>query len=79
MPLSEATAAAEPGEVPGAALQEAEAQPSEDAEEDNEAVGERDPMAVRIGEGEEIIDLGEEDLEAIPTRSDDRGVVRGWD
>ncbi len=78
MPLSEATDATEPGDVPGAALHEAEAPPSEDAE-DNEAVGERDPMAVRIGEGEEIIDLGEEDLEAIPTRSDDRGVVRGWD
>jgi hypothetical protein len=48
----------------------------DEAGEDERA--ERHPMAVRVGEGEEIIDLGEEDLEAIPTRSDDRGAVR-WD
>lgn len=53
----------------------------DDEEEELEASAsgsERHPMAVRVGEGEEIIDLGEEDLEAIPTRSDDSGVVR-WD
>jgi hypothetical protein len=56
------------------------AEQDEDDEDEMEASAsrERHPMAVRVGEGEEIIDLGEEDLEAIPTRSDDSGVVR-WD
>lgn len=35
--------------------------------------------AVQIGEDEEIIDLTEEDREAIPTRSDDAPAARGWD
>ena len=35
--------------------------------------------AVQIGEDEEIIDLTEEDREAIPTRSDDAQGTRGWD
>jgi hypothetical protein len=66
-------------EAAGAEAQGTEVELSEEADGDRELADDRGPMAVRIGEGEEIIDLGEEDLEAIPTRSDDRGVVRGWD
>jgi len=40
--------------------------PAEEAAADDEA-----PAAVAIGEGEEIIDLSDEEREAIPTRSDD--------
>ncbi len=35
--------------------------------------------AVRIGEDEEVIDLTPEDRDAIPTRSDDAAVPKGWD
>jgi hypothetical protein len=51
---------------------EAEA-PADDADEQARAT------AVLIGEDEEIIDLSEEDREAIPTRSDDAPSPRGWD
>jgi hypothetical protein len=36
-------------------------------------------MPVMIGEDEEIIDLAEEDREAIPTRSDDQSSPRPWE
>ena len=45
----------------------------------DEAREESAAAAVQIGEDEEIIDLSEEDREAIPTRSDDAQATRGWD
>lgn len=59
-------------EQPAEAEPEAEA-PADDADEQTRAT------AVLIGEDEEIIDLSEEDREAIPTRSDDAPSPRGWD
>jgi hypothetical protein len=38
----------------------------------DEDAAETSPMAVRIGEGEEVIELPDEEREAIPTRSDDQ-------
>ena len=53
----------------------------EDDADDEEADFETTPRAtaVRIGEGEEIIDLTAEDRDAIPTRSDETPVPRRWD
>jgi hypothetical protein len=46
---------------------------------DEDAGEESAAAAVQIGDDEEIIDLTEEDREAIPTRSDDTQATRGWD
>jgi hypothetical protein len=64
----------EPAEVPS----EGEAK-DEAAGADDEPRDESTAAAVQIGEDEEIIDLTEEDREAIPTRSDDTQATRGWD
>jgi hypothetical protein len=56
---------------------EAEAEGESEASDDSED-GRTQATAVMIGEDEEIIDLTEEDREAIPTRSDDPSSTR-WD
>ncbi|HET8776636.1 MAG TPA: hypothetical protein VFN76_03140 [Candidatus Limnocylindria bacterium] len=72
-------AADEPtGDEPsGDAAKPADAAPSEgDAEGSNGqgggSAGPTTPMAVRVGDGEEVIELSDEDRAAIPTRSDDQ-------
>jgi len=56
-----------------------EDEPEADADADADGQEEGAATAVLIGEDEEIIDLAEEDREAIPTRSDDPPATRGWD
>jgi len=53
-------------EVPDAAVPEAEVSVPEPADKDASK-----PMALPIGEGEEVIDLSEDEKAALPTRSDD--------
>ncbi len=88
-PTGDGRSSPEPGTgqpVPTASADEAEepaaSAPAADTDDEDEAAdgrNDRHPAAVRIGEEEEVIDLGDEDLEAIPTRSDDSATVRGWD
>ena len=70
-PVTEAQAQGGDGEEPAA--------PAAEAGDEN-GVGdegeERPTTAVQIGEDEEILELAEEDREAIPTRSDDQGSAR---
>jgi hypothetical protein len=81
--------AAEEGEPEAAAKPEAGTEPdvsikarteagdgqgeSEPSPEPVEAGNDSKPTALPIGEGEELIELGEEERAAIPTRSDDQG------
>jgi hypothetical protein len=58
--------------------QRAEAPEPEEESSDDESDDQAPATAVMIGEDEEIIDLTEEDREAIPTRSDDPSSTR-WD
>jgi hypothetical protein len=86
-PTGDGRPAPEPGTgqpVPTEAAQEGEqteaaASGADDTPDTENGGNERLAAAVRIGEEEEVIDLGDEDLEAIPTRSDDSATVRGWD
>jgi hypothetical protein len=59
--------------------QRAEAPEPEEESSGDESDDQAPATAVMIGEDEEIIDLTEEDREAIPTRSDDSPAPRGWD
>jgi hypothetical protein len=56
-----------------------EPDPIVDADESDRSDEEPLATAVRIGEDEEVIDLTTEDRDAIPTRSDDTAMPRGWD
>jgi hypothetical protein len=71
----EADVDASDGDAPPEAEQ-AEAEQAEDANEAEASDGESadtKPTAVLIGEGEEIIELSDEEKAAVPTRSDDNG------
>ena len=69
-----------PRPLPAAEPETADAKGAQDAQADGEAeeaasegeAEERQSTAVPIGEGEEVIELSDEEREAVPTRSDDQ-------
>jgi len=70
-PLPPAGDRAAPGPAPAPeSAERPEPEPTAEAQAE-EAADDGAPAAVAVGEGEEIIDLSDEEREAIPTRSDD--------
>jgi hypothetical protein len=69
--------AVEDAPTPAAAATDGDAAPESDQPDAGEpaeaAEGASKPTAVPIGEGEELIELSDEERAAVPTRSDDKG------
>lgn len=72
-PTPESEPGAEPESEPGTAEPAATADADSNGEMPSADESSARPMAVRIGDGEEVIELSDEEREAIPTRSDDQG------